>query len=140
MGSYCLNHRGDNCYEWVLEGDWRTGKVVSSDFLDPLYESKPIRLCFVAGHDFQWNSQLIAALFQCIKQCTARSCKVNISGLPDDIQRLISLAATVPDTVSTSVNKGSFLIRCNKWISNTFRKIKSVLSFIRRHCAGFDNS
>ena len=85
-----------------LAGSWKIGDgVPSADEVHRELESGPgvHRVSFDAKQLTGWDSGLLTFLIKVIKQCSLRGIETDKKDLPQGVQRLLALAAAIPEKV-----------------------------------------
>ena len=92
-----FDYPNPNTLQIKLAGDWRISAGFPS--IDTITaelagHSGITQITFSVSQIIKWDSGLISFLFELIKECEAKKVKVQKEGLPQNIQKLITLALT----------------------------------------------
>jgi phospholipid/cholesterol/gamma-HCH transport system permease protein len=99
-GALRCERQADDTLVVHLVGHWtiRAGAPVVTEVYEQLDASPPVRrLAFETQELTAWDSRLLTLLRQVLEASTHRQIVVDPQGLPDGIQRLLALAAAVPE-------------------------------------------
>lgn len=81
----------------------------------------------------QWDSSLVAFLYQLIRQAQAKALNINYSALPDNLQRLLNLAQAVERKPSPAARQTPpWLETFGSWGLNLYNGLQKGLAFIRQ--------
>ncbi len=118
-----------------LVGNWtiRAGAPVVTEVYQQLDASPPVRrLAFEAQALTAWDSRLLTLLRQVMEASTHRQMVVDQQGLPDGIQRLLALAAAVPEREGArrGAARPSWLARIGTEVLAAWQGAWEMLGFI----------
>jgi len=101
-----------------LSGDWHisTGLLSESVVTEQLTTHSGItQINFYVSPELKWDSGLIAFLLRLIKECGQKKIQVALEGLPQEAQKLLTLALKVHEkTVSALKPRQSFFEECGR--------------------------
>jgi phospholipid/cholesterol/gamma-HCH transport system permease protein len=80
--------------ELCLRGDWRKGTLPRLDDLRKTIEGAQ-RLRLLASDDFAWDSQAMTRLFHLARHCQQNNIALDITALPEGMQKLLDVATAV---------------------------------------------
>jgi len=118
-----------------LSGDWKLeGGLPSADEVKKQISSgaRVQRLVFDAAGLRGWDSGLLTFLINVADLCKANNIVVEREGLPEGVQRLLSLAAAVPERKGArrSAQRPGFFARVGESSEGFWRSALSMLAFI----------
>lgn len=118
-----------------IEGRWRLGnKLPSVDEVQQQLESDPgmRRIIFDAEKLTNWDSGLLIFLIKVIDRCDRSKIVVDKRGLPVGVQRLLALAAAVPEKKDVHRGKVSEPVfsRIGAYVLKSMRSGVDLLAFI----------
>ena len=130
-----LNRREDNTLVVRLAGDWRIGQETPPEHsVREQIEAEPRarRVVFDTTALREWDSSLLSFLVKVKQQCEQRKIALEQGGLPQGVQRLISLATAVPEKTDTGRDavRPSFLSRVGESTLVFFQSAREMLTFI----------
>jgi phospholipid/cholesterol/gamma-HCH transport system permease protein len=130
-----LNLSGEDRLIVQVGGDWRIDQELPSvDQIQKQLESGPglHRIAFDTTNLMGWDSSLLTFLTKLVKQCAQRKVVVEGAGLPQGIQRLLKLAAAVPEKKDTGKGaaRASFLARIGESAISFVQSTNEMLAFI----------
>ncbi|MBM9538218.1 MlaE family ABC transporter permease [Desulfobulbus alkaliphilus] len=114
-----------------LAGAWtlKTGLTPSAPLLSAMDESVQ-RLTFVTVHLTDWDTGLPVFLKYVIDAARKRGISVELSGLPQGVQRLLTLAAVVPEKVTyEQVRQDSLVTGIGRFVIDLVALIREVAAF-----------
>jgi phospholipid/cholesterol/gamma-HCH transport system permease protein len=125
----------DGTVALVLSGDWTVDNdLASADAVQRQIESVPgiRRLMFDTQELRAWDSGLLVFAIQVVALCSRRGVDVVKDGLPLGAQRLLALAAAVPERKGTRKDeqRGSFLAKVGAAALDLWRSTLEMLAFI----------
>ncbi|MCK5888361.1 MAG: ABC transporter permease [Methylococcales bacterium] len=97
---YTINLTDKNLLVLQLSGDWIIGGVLPKfqHVLADLNQYPNISQLTINNRQLgQWDSRLVSFIFRLIEYFEPKNISINLSELPDGLQRLIALATTVPE-------------------------------------------
>ena len=122
--------------EIVLAGDFIQNKVPHDELLPAIDKVKQIS--FNSSSLKSWDSSLVVILFELAKTAQPKSVKIDWSGLPTNLQDMVTLALTSSVTPpSRSENKKDFLTTLGEDTLNNYNSLKQGLSFIKSALSSF---
>ncbi|MFV0626508.1 MAG: MlaE family ABC transporter permease [Alphaproteobacteria bacterium] len=130
---YNINHSG--VVSVKISGDYLAktyDEKISQFFLD-LNQNKKIKEIVLDAKDLKnWDSSLVVIFYELVQVSQTHKIKINLTVLPEGLQRLINLAFSVDRKPTSQDNKtkAHFLVRLGKSTENLFGSIKSGLYFI----------
>lgn len=132
--NYQINHRRltvDLC------GDF-TGIPVESGLLNAI-DNENIEEVTVNGVEIgQWDSTLVALLFEAFKIARRRKLKIEANGLPEGIERLLQLAFSVDRKPPVAdVVRGGFLERFGNWGISLYNSMEKGADFLYQAAGAF---
>ena len=118
-----------------LSGTWKLGEPVPKiSTLETVLTSLPRegRLCFAAEEIDRWDSSLLTFLIKLKKDCALKHIQVEEDGLPKGVQRLLALAAAVPERKDARRKgaKNSFLAEVGTQALAFHHSFVDILGFI----------
>ncbi|MFZ5761051.1 MAG: MlaE family ABC transporter permease [Thermodesulfobacteriota bacterium] len=129
-----FNRLSDGTILLRLAGDWRAGRLPLS--LGEVAEELAVRpvahLRFDVEKMGSWDSGFIAFLAGLKALCAEQGTVVDETSLPAGVQRLLQLAAVVPERRSAARKKKrpTFLERCGDHAMSVWREIVEMLAFL----------
>lgn len=110
-----IHHNDQNEATMGISGDWVQGKLPEdTPTLDSgLLQAGTEQLTIVGTDLGEWDSALMAFLYQCHNACMARKISFQVREMPSGIDQLLALATTVKPQQPTRKRKGSFLTAIN---------------------------
>ncbi len=134
-----INRAADNSLLVALQGAWTIEAELPG--LEGLRSalaagSPPARLTFDASELTEWDSGLLTLLLKINEECTQNQIRVDKSGLPSGVQRLLDLATAVPERKGArrETKRESFLARIGKRAIEQQGTMTETLSFIGELC------
>lgn len=122
--------------EIVLAGDFIQNKVPHDELLPAI--NKVNHITFSAGSLKSWDSSLVVILFELAKTAQSKGAKIDWSGLPTNLQEMISLALTSSVTPPTREKQTQdFLTTLGEDTLNNYNSLKQGLSFIKSALGSF---
>jgi len=126
-----FNYPDPNTLQIKLDGDWRilAGFPAVDEIAAELSRQTDItQITFSVSRIIKWDSGLVSFLFELIRQCESKKIKVQREGLPQDIQKLLTLAlADNERKIPPQESASSFFEK----VGDKFFQIKeSVLSWL----------
>ena len=122
--------------EIVLAGDFIQNKVPHDELLPAI--NKVNHITFSAGSLKSWDSSLVVILFELAKTAQSQGAKIDWSGLPTNLQEMISLALTSSVTPPTREKQTQdFLTTLGEDTLNNYNSLKQGLSFIKSALGSF---
>jgi len=117
-----------------LGGAWRLQQKCPafSDFEPTLHDTSLALIAFDSQSLEAWDTGLLTFLSQLIRFAQRESIKIDQSGLPDGVQRLLALAAEVPATKTSTHNQKveGFLTQIGAYTIDLMRGLPASLSFL----------
>lgn len=119
----------------VFSGQWKLGhNLPSAEEIQLQVKSNPNiqRIAFDTNDLSDWDTGLLTFLIKVRDFCAQNKIDLDSSGLLDGVQRLLSLAAAVPEKKETGKGQGSeaFLPRIGSQIMEAIRSLGELLEFI----------
>jgi phospholipid/cholesterol/gamma-HCH transport system permease protein len=119
----------------ALSGDWKITEPIpsASDVENSLESSKAIRrITFDAKDLGGWDSGLLTFLIKIFETCAKAKIEVVKDGLPEGVQRLISLATAVPERKGArkEAKKEAFLSMVGGEAVAFYRSLLEILDFL----------
>ncbi len=117
-----------------LSGDWQiSAGLLSTDEVTSQLNSHPdiVQINISVSQDLKWDSGLITFLLKLIRECEHKKINVAREGLPQEAQKLLSLALKVheKDILSPNVRE-SFLERTGEKVLQIIEGLRSGLYFL----------
>ena len=119
----------------VLTGAWGLTEALPS--IDPVLAEltstpPPCLVTFVSSSLVSWNSGLLTFLLKLLAVCSTQGVRVDRSGLPEGVQRLLALASAVPEREGARrpSAREPFLVRVADKTLSVQESIREQLSFI----------
>ncbi len=134
-GEMSLEQPSADTLKVILSGDWKLGgELPAADKVQQRLESKPgVRnLVFDTRELAQWDSGLLTFLINLGNLCSRQQILLNNDGLPPGAQRLLALAAAVPEKKDARTAEGrvSFLAHLGNQTVDLFRSAGEMLEFL----------
>ena len=92
--------RADGVLRFTLRGPWTIAQgIVSSESImgDAVASDRPQRIYVDGDAVSEWDSALVVFLTDLSERCRTLDLPLDLSGLPDGVQRLVALALAVPE-------------------------------------------
>ncbi len=92
--------RADGVLRFILRGSWTIAQgVVSGEsiMVDAVSSDRPQRIYVDGDAVSEWDSALVVFLTDLSERCRTLDLPLDLSGLPDGVQRLVALALAVPE-------------------------------------------
>lgn len=118
-----------------LQGKWNIGQDIPAigQIQDEIESTPGInKIVFDTAQLIGWDSSLLTFLIKLDELCTSREIKTAKEGLPEGVQRLLSLAFAVPENKDArrKTEKKSFFFRVGKETISFAQSTTEILSFI----------
>lgn len=125
-----------------LSGSWtlQTGLPSVSEIQQQLVTPPQIqRLGFETQALSGWDSGLLTFLLAVAEQCRAHTIEIDYTGLPDGVQRLLTLATTVPERTGArkAEVRESLLVRTGKQVSALSADATKIVAFVGQALVAF---
>lgn len=119
----------------AISGAWNMthGLPPTETFQGPLQSDPPVRLvAFDTGQVSQWDTSLLIFVKKILGHCAQAGIDVKMDGLPQGAQRLLNLAAAVPEREDIrKEDKGDpFLVRIGEDVLLVEKSLSETLAFI----------
>jgi phospholipid/cholesterol/gamma-HCH transport system permease protein len=123
-------------------GNWEIGQILPSfDQVKQQVESgPPVQHLTFDTHDLTgWDSGLLTFLIKIIDQCSQNNIHPDKQGLPKGVQRLLALAAAVPEKKDARKEavRQPFLVRVGSTAIDAYRSTGQMLAFIGESSLAF---
>ena len=117
--------------EISLQGSWQlASKLPSLDLItEQLFQQKPRTIKLLPSDDFLWDSRLLAFLLSLQELGQQHRSHLDISALPDEIQRLYQLANAVPEHRPVAPEKYSLFDTTARLMRSTASELTDFLAF-----------
>ena len=130
---------GDGTLVVALGGGWKLGNDLPSaaEIRDRLQAGKPVRrLLFDAAGVTGWDSGLLTFVLHVKALCSAAGVRVESGGLPRGVERLLALAAAVPERegMRRPEARASFLEKLGQSAVGSWQSALDVSSFVGEAC------
>jgi phospholipid/cholesterol/gamma-HCH transport system permease protein len=117
-----------------LSGDWQiSGGLLSADEVTSQLSSHPdiVQINLSVSQELKWDSGLISFLLKLIKECEHKKINVAREGLPQEAQKMLTLALKVHEKDISSPNASeSFLEKTGEKVLRIIKSLRSGLEFL----------
>jgi phospholipid/cholesterol/gamma-HCH transport system permease protein len=116
MAEAALERPGEGILRLGLIGSWRgTAEVPSPEAVGEQLGTDVARVAFDAERLTEWDTRLVSYVWAVLRECEEHGIPVDRSGLPRGVQRLLSLAAAVPEKKTrTAASREAFVVRTGR--------------------------
>jgi phospholipid/cholesterol/gamma-HCH transport system permease protein len=129
-----VNYPADNVLELILSGQWNVAEKLPSteQVFDQLQSSPVKKIIFDSRNIAGWDSGLLTFVRRLRTQTAEKAIVLDISGLPQGAQRLLALAAAVPEKTDARISqkRRPFLAILGEEVVDLYRSTGNLLSFI----------
>ena len=128
-----MSSPGGNTLTLTIYGDWTLRQNLPS--LEPIQRaiagSSQIQRVNLVGRDIHdWDTALLAFVFEMYSICRAHGIQVNTSALPPGVRTLLDLALTAPGHSTAAKRPPSFVTRVGSAVLKEFRILNGSVTFL----------
>ena len=125
-----------------LTGEWQLGSTVpSADKLTATLKGHPPlkEVAFQGQELISWDTSILTFLLEVRKLCAPAKISMNIEGLPEGVQQLMTLATAVPkkEDAHQSVSREPFLARVGADMIDFMRSAGELVAFVGQAAVAF---